>query len=36
MEMNQYESPQIEVLTIEVEKGFQGSWETELPEWEEV
>lgn len=36
LEMNQYESPQIEVLMIEVEKGFEGSLDSELPEWEEI
>ena len=36
LNMNQYESPQIEVLAIVVEKGFEGSVGTELPEWEEI
>ena len=36
LNMNQYESPQVEVLIVEVEKGFAGSVVTELPEWEEI
>ena len=32
--MNQYEAPQVEVLEVEVEKGFAASSGAKAPEWE--
>lgn len=32
--INQYEAPQVEVLEVEVEKGFAVSPGAETPEWE--
>lgn len=34
MIMNQYEAPQVEVLEVEVEKGFAASTGAQAPTWE--
>jgi len=31
---NQYEAPMVEIIEVEVEKGFATSTNSQLPEWE--
>ena len=34
LNMNQYEAPMVEIIEVEVEKGFAASTGGQLPEWE--
>ena len=34
LNMNQYEAPMVEIIEVEVEKGFATSTGGQLPEWE--